>query len=178
MTAGPSSQWFQQHLNQQPPPDSQPRAWQLRLTGDGKAKDELPESASAPMAGDSPSPARAAGMATAHVRSSASPRKPKAGRAQLTQTTYEQGLSREPPPGSLGLNEQLFFLLSLHMRFVFPLEGNQRLKGCLWKLLFTLQARIAPLAPAPRSHAILANADYSLYHELSGQNVTEGKTLL
>lgn len=108
LTAGPSSQWFRQHLNQQPPPDSQPRAWQLRQTGDGKANDELPESASAPTAGDSPSPARAAGMATARVRSSASPRKPKAGRAQLTQTTTGRGLAGNPLPACFDLMNNFF----------------------------------------------------------------------
>lgn len=61
---------------------------------------------------------------------------------------------------------------------MFPLEGSQRLKGCLFKLLFTLQTRTAPLAQIPRSQAILANTDHSLYHELLGENVTEGKRLL
>lgn len=57
------------------------------------------------------------------------------------------------------LNNFFFSLLPLHPRFAFPLEGSQRLKGCLFKLLFTPQTKTSP---TQRSQATLANTGHSI----------------
>lgn len=76
--------------------------------------------------------------------------------------SWGQGLSKKTRPGLLWLKQLFFFLLPLHPS-VFPLEGSQRLKGCLFKALFTPQTRTSP---TQRSQATLANTGHSLYRRL------------
>lgn len=81
--------------------------------------------------------------------------------ARAARTAEGRDSAKKPVLACFDLNN-FFFLLPLHPS-VFPLEGSQRLKGCLFKPLFTPQTRTSP---TQHSQATLANAGHSLYHGL------------
>lgn len=138
-------------MKQQPTRDSQSPVWQLKLPGDGKAKAELPESASPPTA-------RALrGQQGQQLLLCTAPVAPTTGGTQLLWKTERRDSAGNPLLACFGSHRNFSVVLPLELRFVSSGRKSGIERMFMKSMLLTLQAKAAPLALISRGQATLAD---------------------